>query len=61
MFQAKKLMPLKSWKHMEISLEPFNFVFLTDSLMKLLSSKIQFAPIVLVDMLNTSGAIQSLE
>nr|DAD23051.1 TPA_asm: hypothetical protein HUJ06_024514 [Nelumbo nucifera] len=46
---------------MEISLEPFNFELLTVSLMKLLSRKIQFAPIGLVDMLNTNGAIQSLE
>nr|DAD19627.1 TPA_asm: hypothetical protein HUJ06_021090 [Nelumbo nucifera] len=54
-------MPLKSREHMEISSEPFNFELLTVSPMKLLSSKIQFAPIGLVDMLNTSNAIQSLE
>nr|DAD47942.1 TPA_asm: hypothetical protein HUJ06_017879 [Nelumbo nucifera] len=40
MFRAKKLMPLKSWEHMEISLEPCNFELLTVSPMKLLSSKI---------------------
>ncbi|XP_010249424.2 PREDICTED: galactinol--sucrose galactosyltransferase [Nelumbo nucifera] len=61
MFQEKKLVLLKSWEQVEISLEPFNFQLLTVSPVKLLSNQIQFAPIGLVNMLNTGGAIRSLD
>ncbi|XP_019052352.1 PREDICTED: galactinol--sucrose galactosyltransferase-like [Nelumbo nucifera] len=61
MFRAKKMVLLKPWEQMDISLEPFNFELLTVSPVKLLSNKIQFAPIGLINMLNTGGAIRSLE
>lgn len=62
-FQEKKLKLLKSSDQgMHISLEPFTFELLTVSPVTLLSNKsIQFAPIGLVNMLNSGGAIQSLE
>ncbi len=62
MLQEKKLKLLKSSEIMEISLEPFCFELLIVSPVTVLSKKIiQFAPIGLVNMLNTGGAIQSLE
>ncbi|OVA20778.1 Glycosyl hydrolases 36 [Macleaya cordata] len=61
MFQAKKLVFLKPTENIEISLEPFTFELLTVSPVKILPKKmIRFAPIGLVNMLNTGGAIQSL-
>ncbi|XP_077253557.1 raffinose synthase family protein [Tasmannia lanceolata] len=62
LYQAKKLVLLKPDENIEISLEPFDFELLTVSPVKIISKKmIQFAPIGLVNMLNTGGAIQSLE
>ncbi|XP_040987037.1 galactinol--sucrose galactosyltransferase-like [Juglans microcarpa x Juglans regia] len=63
-FQEKKLKLLKSSDQgMHISLEPFTFELLTVSPVTTLQSNksIQFAPIGLVNMLNSGGAIQSLE
>lgn len=61
MFRERKLMLLKSTDNLEISLEPFNFELITVSPVVILSKKcIQFAPIGLVNMLNSGGAIQSL-
>ncbi|KAA8540785.1 hypothetical protein F0562_024296 [Nyssa sinensis] len=60
-FQEKKLKLLKSSETLEISLKPFNYELITVSPVKVLPSKsIQFAPIGLVNMLNSGGAIQSL-
>lgn len=62
MFQEKKLKLLKSTEKVEVSLEPFTFELLTVSPGTLFSKKlVQFAPIRLVNMLNTGRAIQSLE
>lgn len=62
MFQEKKLKLLKPSEAVEISLQPFSYELLTVSPVKVLPKKrIQFAPIGLVNMLNTGGAIQSLE
>ncbi|OMO67486.1 Raffinose synthase [Corchorus olitorius] len=62
MFQKKKLMLMKPSDKVEVSLEPFNYELLTVSPVTVLPRKgIQFAPIGLVNMLNSGGAIQSLE
>ncbi|BBH03780.1 Raffinose synthase family protein [Prunus dulcis] len=62
MHQQKKLKLLKLSEKVEISLQPFDFKLLTVSPVRVLPKKfIQFAPIGLVNMLNTGGAIQSLE
>lgn len=62
MLQEKKLKLMKSTDKVEISLEPFTFELLTVSPVTILAKKlVQFAPIGLVNMLNTGGAIQSLE
>lgn len=63
MFQAKKLELLKPEDKVDVLLDPFDYELLTVSPVKLLSSKksIQFAPIGLVNMLNSGGAIQSFE
>lgn len=61
MFRKKKLKLLKLSESLDISLEPFNYELLTVSPVRVLKSKsIEFAPIGLVNMLNTGGAIQSL-
>ncbi|KAF8399748.1 hypothetical protein HHK36_015619 [Tetracentron sinense] len=61
MFHEKKLVLMKSSENIEISLEPFHFELLTVSPVTVLPDKlIQFAPIGLVKMLNSGGAIQSL-
>lgn len=61
MFQEKKLKLLKSSENLQISLEPFNYELLIVSPVTILPRKlIQFAPIGLVNMLNSGGAIQSL-
>ncbi|KAK9104394.1 hypothetical protein Scep_021238 [Stephania cephalantha] len=61
MFQARKLVLLKPSQDIEITLEPFTFELLTVSPVKtLLKKMVHFAPIGLVNMLNTGGAIQSL-
>jgi raffinose synthase len=62
MFKEEKLKLLKSSEKMEISLEPFTYELLTVSPVTTLSTKlVQVAPIGLVKMLNSGGAIQSLE
>ncbi|CAL5374980.1 unnamed protein product [Camellia sinensis] len=61
MFQQKKLKLMKPSEVLEISLKPFDYELLTISPIKFLPSKsIQFAPIGLVNMLNSSGAIDLL-
>ncbi|GAB4849261.1 hypothetical protein Ancab_004065 [Ancistrocladus abbreviatus] len=60
--KAKKLALLKPTHALEISLEPFNFELITVSpVMTLPEKSIQFAPIGLVKMLNSGGALKSLE
>ncbi|XP_008784982.2 galactinol--sucrose galactosyltransferase [Phoenix dactylifera] len=63
MFQAKKLKLLKPEDKVDVSLDPFDYELLTVSPVRVLSSKktIQFAPIGLVNMLNSGGAIQSFD
>lgn len=57
----KKVKLLKSSETLEISLEPFDYELLTVSPVTLLTGKsVHFAPIGLVNMLNTGGAIQLL-
>lgn len=61
-FKEKKLVLVKPTDTVQITLEPFNFELLTVSPVTILGTKsIQFAPIGLVNMLNTGGAIQSIE
>ncbi|CAN6713822.1 unnamed protein product [Malus baccata var. baccata] len=61
-FQQNKLKLLKPSEKVEIPLEPFSFELLTVSPVRVLRKKlIQFAPIGLVNMLNTGGAIDSVE
>ncbi|KAF7819543.1 putative galactinol--sucrose galactosyltransferase 5 [Senna tora] len=61
-YQSKKLLLSKPSETVEISLEPFHFELITVSPVAVLPGKsLQFAPIGLVNMLNTGGAIQSLE
>ncbi|WRX18705.1 Glycosyl hydrolases 36 - like 6 [Theobroma cacao] len=60
-YQSKKLKLMKSSEKMEVALEPLNYELLTVSPVAILPKKqIQFAPIGLVNMLNSGGAIQSL-
>ncbi|KAK7411089.1 hypothetical protein VNO78_02478 [Psophocarpus tetragonolobus] len=62
LFKDSKLKVMKASEHLEVSLEPFSFELLTVSpVIVLLNSLIQFAPIGLVNMLNSGGAIQSME
>jgi raffinose synthase len=59
--QSKKLVLSKPDENIEIALEPFNFELITVSPVTILAGKsVHFAPIGLVNMLNTGGAIQSL-
>ncbi|XVE54993.1 hypothetical protein DITRI_Ditri03aG0125500 [Diplodiscus trichospermus] len=61
MYYSKKLKLIKSSDKIELALEPLNCELLTVSPVKVLPEKhIQFAPIGLVNMLNSGGAIQSL-
>ncbi|KAL3813810.1 hypothetical protein ACJIZ3_015078 [Penstemon smallii] len=61
LFHEKKIILSKPSDTISLSLEPFNFELITVSPVTILSrNKIQFAPIGLVNMLNTGGAIQSL-
>lgn len=61
-FKEKKLVLVKPTDTVQITLEPFNFELLTVSPVTILGTKsVQFAPIGLVNMLNTGGAIQSIE
>ncbi|KAL2340936.1 hypothetical protein Fmac_008876 [Flemingia macrophylla] len=62
LYKDNKLKLMKSTDKLEVSLEPFSFELLTVSPVTVLSKRlIQFAPIGLVNMLNSGGAIQSLE
>ncbi|KAJ6991334.1 galactinol--sucrose galactosyltransferase 5 [Populus alba x Populus x berolinensis] len=59
--QSKKLVLSKPDENIDIALEPFNFELITVSPVTILAGKsVHFAPIGLVNMLNTGGAIQSL-
>ncbi|ERN02642.1 hypothetical protein AMTRI_Chr03g141040 [Amborella trichopoda] len=63
LYTAKKLITLKPDENTELALEPFNFELFTVSPVKLLfngGSMVNFAPIGLVNMLNTGGAILSM-
>ncbi|XP_038686832.1 galactinol--sucrose galactosyltransferase-like [Tripterygium wilfordii] len=61
-YQEKKLRLLKFTETLEVSLEPFNYELLTVSPATVLLRRfVQFAPIGLVNMLNSGGAIQSIE
>ncbi|KAG6767554.1 hypothetical protein POTOM_028764 [Populus tomentosa] len=59
--QSKKLVLSKPDENIDIALEPFNFELITVSPVTILAGKsVHFAPIGLVNMLNTGGAVQSL-
>ncbi|KAE8661706.1 Galactinol--sucrose galactosyltransferase [Hibiscus syriacus] len=59
--QSKKLVLSKPAENIGISLKPFDFELVTISPVTVLAGKsVQFAPIGLVNMLNTGGANQSL-
>lgn len=59
--QAKKLVLSNPSESVEISLEPFNFELITVAPVTVFAGKsVHFAPVGLVNMLNTGGAIQSL-
>ncbi|KAK8672531.1 hypothetical protein V6N13_110897 [Hibiscus sabdariffa] len=59
--QSKKLLLSKPAENIEISLKPFDFELITVSPVTVWGAKsVHFAPIGLVNMLNTGGAIQSL-
>ncbi|KAF8096463.1 hypothetical protein N665_0308s0037 [Sinapis alba] len=59
--QSKKLVLSGPNDDLEITLEPFKFELITVSpVVTVVGSAVQFAPIGLVNMLNTSGAIRSL-
>uniref|UniRef100_A0A1D1XNT9 Galactinol--sucrose galactosyltransferase n=1 Tax=Anthurium amnicola TaxID=1678845 RepID=A0A1D1XNT9_9ARAE len=67
-FRGGKLSLLKLEDGIDVSLDPFHFELLTVSPVKSLSppppsrkTAVQFAPIGLANMLNTGGAIQSVE
>lgn len=61
-FTDHKLKLLKSSETVQVSLHPFNYELFTISPVTVLPEKsIQFAPIGLVNMLNSGGAIQSME
>ncbi|KAL7094860.1 hypothetical protein ACP275_11G130900 [Erythranthe tilingii] len=61
MFREKKLIISKPSGTIDITLEPFNFELITVSPITVLAhNSVLFAPIGLVNMLNTGGAIQSL-
>lgn len=60
--QAKKLILSKLDDTVDISLEPFNFELITVSPVTVLARQsVHFAAIGLVNMLNTGGAIRSLD
>ncbi|KAJ7974611.1 galactinol--sucrose galactosyltransferase-like [Quillaja saponaria] len=60
-YQSQKLLLSKPSENVAISLEPFNFELITVSPVTVLAGKsVHFAPIGLVNMLNTGGAIESL-
>ncbi|XP_058091917.1 galactinol--sucrose galactosyltransferase-like [Magnolia sinica] len=60
--QSKLVALIRPHEYIEISLEPFDFeLFTVSPVMVLPMNMVQFAPIGLVNMLNSGGAIQSLE
>ncbi|CAI0455173.1 unnamed protein product [Linum tenue] len=62
MSKAQKLILSKPIDDVEVSLEPFEFELITVSPVTVLAGKsVQFAPIGLVNMLNSGGAIRSVE
>lgn len=62
MLKDDKLRLMKCVESVEVSLEPFSFELMTVSPVVVLPRKsIQFAPIGLVNMLNSGGSIQSFE
>ncbi|KAD3641110.1 hypothetical protein E3N88_30334 [Mikania micrantha] len=62
MFHEKKLILAKPTDNIELALEPFTYELVTVSPITVLAQKsVQFAPIGLVNMLNSGGAIQSVE
>lgn len=63
LFKEKKLILSKPSDEIQVTLEPFNFELMTVSPVTVFGGKkrIQFAPIGLVNMLNSGGAIQSVE
>ncbi|GAU35819.1 hypothetical protein TSUD_155940 [Trifolium subterraneum] len=62
MFKDENLKLLQSTESVQVSLEPFSFELMTVSPVTVLPKKsIQFAPIGLVNMLNSGGSILSLE
>lgn len=62
LFREKKLILSKPHETIDISLEPFNFELITVSpVTSFTRNSIHFAPIGLVNMLNTGGAIQSVK
>lgn len=61
-FKDEKLKLMKCTENIQVSLEPFSFELLTVSPVRVLpKNSVQFAPIGLVNMLNTGGSIMSLE
>ncbi|CAI9277101.1 unnamed protein product [Lactuca saligna] len=61
LFHQKKLVLVKPTDIIELSLEPFDFELITVSPITILAQKsVQFAPIGLVNMLNSGGAITSI-
>jgi len=62
MSHEKKLVLAKPTDKIELALEPFTYELITVSPMTVLAHKsVQFAPIGLANMLNSGGAIQSVE
>lgn len=60
-YKEKKLVLSNPSDSFDLSLEPFNFELITVSPVTILGDGIQFAPIGLVNMLNSGGAIKSME
>ncbi|XAR58211.1 Galactinol--sucrose galactosyltransferase [Bertholletia excelsa] len=61
LFRQQKLVLTKLSDTIEVTLDPFDFELITFSPVSLVTNKsVQFAPIGLVNMLNTGGAIQSV-
>ncbi|KAI3813139.1 hypothetical protein L1987_17855 [Smallanthus sonchifolius] len=62
MFRDKKLILAKPTDKIELALEPFTYELITVSPITVLAHKsVQFAPIGLVNMLNSGGAIQTVD
>ncbi|KAA0053646.1 putative galactinol--sucrose galactosyltransferase 5 [Cucumis melo var. makuwa] len=62
LYQAKKLIISKPSQDLDIALDPFEFELITVSpVTTLTQTSLHFAPIGLVNMLNTGGAIQSVD